>query len=208
MESLPAAGLQLAHIPVGLPVAAAHLGAELAPANALGQPFPGRVFALQPVPARQVVFAPARFTFSLRAHQAAVAAVRHVAAGAAGARTGAHVAPCGTLKLRLRGENVRQVKKERSAEEEIHGCSRSHHSHSRCAHLSEDRLDKSKRWRGERHESLDGRRTPKSVRPDVGVKQLRRGPAFHSWVYRGKRQEEERGGESGRGGAAWSLLWP
>lgn len=180
MQSLPAAGLQLTHIPVRLPVTAADLGAELAPAHALGEPFPGRVFALQPVSARQVVFAPARVTFSLRTHQAAVAAVRHVAAGAAGARTGAHIAPCGTLQLRLRGENVRQVKKEWSAEEEIHGWSSSHHSHSRCAHLSEKRLDKSKRWREQRHESLDGHLTPKTVRPDVGVKQLRQESDFHS----------------------------
>lgn len=134
MQSLPAAGLQLAHVPVRLPVAAADLGAELAPAHALGQPFPGRVFALQPVSARQVVLAPARFTLSVRAHQAAVAAVRHVAAGAAGARTGTHIAPCGALQVRLRDENVRQVEKERSAQEEFHGWSRSGHSRSRCAH--------------------------------------------------------------------------
>lgn len=48
---LPAGRLQLAHVAVRLPVAAAHFVAKLAPTEALGESLARRVFALQSVPA-------------------------------------------------------------------------------------------------------------------------------------------------------------
>ena len=97
LQSLPAGGLQLAQVAVRLPVAATHVVPELAPAEALGEPLAVGLFALQPVPAGQVLLAAARLQLGLRAHQATVAAVGHVAAGAARTRTGTHIAARGTL---------------------------------------------------------------------------------------------------------------
>lgn len=93
LKRLPAHRLQLTDVSVSVPVAAADFVAHLAAADALGEPLSPGVFALQPVAARQVVLAPARVALPVRADQAAVAAVRDVPTGAAGARTAAHIAP-------------------------------------------------------------------------------------------------------------------
>lgn len=72
---------------------------HLAPADPLGASPPprGEQLALQAVPAGQVVLAAAGVSLPRRTRQAAVTSVRDVPAGAAGARTRAHVAPGGAL---------------------------------------------------------------------------------------------------------------
>lgn len=100
----PAGGPQLAHVAVRPAVAAAHLLIRLAFAGAPGGPLARRVPALQAVPARRQLVPGARLAFRPGAHQAAVAAVRHVAAWAAGARTRADVTTARTDPVRgLRG---------------------------------------------------------------------------------------------------------
>lgn len=94
--------------------------ADLALTEALGEPLARRMFALQSVPARQVVLAAARLSLSLRAHQAAVAAVRHVPAGAAGARTGAHIAARRAPGFGLRAGRLLEVKEHSCVQEDLH----------------------------------------------------------------------------------------
>lgn len=120
LQSLPAGGLQLAHVAVRLPVAAAHVVPELAPAEALGEPLAVGLFALQPVPAGQVLLAAARLQLGLRAHQAAVAAVGHVAAGAARTRTGTHIAARGTLGFRLCAGTLLEVQERGGVQQDLH----------------------------------------------------------------------------------------
>lgn len=122
LQSLPAGGLQLTHVSVRLPVNPAHFLAVFALADTFGEPFARRMLALQSVAARQVVPAAARLTLSLRADQAAVTAVRHVSAGAAGAWTGAHIAPRGTLGFRLWrcASQVVKVEQDKRAQEKFH----------------------------------------------------------------------------------------
>lgn len=105
LQGFAAGSLQLAHVGVGLAVAGAYLGTVAALAHSLGEALSRRVFALQRVPAGQVVRAPARFPLSARAHEAAAAAVRHVTARTARARARADVT---ALRTRLElwfGEN-------------------------------------------------------------------------------------------------------
>lgn len=120
VQRLPAGHLQLAHVTVGSPVAAADLVADLALTQSLGQPLARRVLALQPVAARQLVLAAAGLALALGAHQAAVAVVRHVAAGAAGARAAAHVAPCGTCGFGLRAGRLVEVEEHSYVQEKQH----------------------------------------------------------------------------------------
>lgn len=120
LQRLSAGGLQLAHVAVRLPVASAHVLAESTPTEALGQPLARRVFALQRVAARQVVLSAARLSLRLGAHQAAVAAIRHVAAGAAGARTGTHIAPCRTLVFGLCEGGLLKVQEHSCVQEDVH----------------------------------------------------------------------------------------
>lgn len=55
LQSFPAGRLQLAHAAVRLSIAAAHFVAQFAQTNALGEPLARLLFAIQPVPAKQVV---------------------------------------------------------------------------------------------------------------------------------------------------------
>lgn len=85
LQRLAAHSLQLADVVVGAAVAAAHLDAELALADPLGEALAHGVAAVEAVPAGRVFLAAARVPLSRGADEAAVAAVGDVAAGAAGA---------------------------------------------------------------------------------------------------------------------------
>lgn len=85
LQRLAAHRLQLADVVVGPAVAAAHLGAELALADALGEALAHRVATVEAVPARRVLLAAAGVPFARGADEAAAAAVGDVPAGAAGA---------------------------------------------------------------------------------------------------------------------------
>lgn len=114
-------GLQLADVGVRLAVAAAHRLALLALAHALREPSPGGVLAFQPVSARQVVLKAAGRPLALGAHQAAVAAVGHVTAGADRARTQAHIAASLALGPGLRTDQPMEVKHNRDKQKRMHG---------------------------------------------------------------------------------------
>lgn len=112
----PAGRPHLAHTAVRLAVASAHPVLRLAAADPPGAPPAPRSErpALQPVPAGQVVPAAARVALARGAHQAAVAPVRDVPAGAAGARARAHVAPGGApVGAQGPGEVVREEERRR-----------------------------------------------------------------------------------------------
>lgn len=85
LQRLAAHRLQLADVVVGPAVAAAHLGAELALTDALGEALAHGVAAVQAVPAGRVLLAAAGVPLARGADEAAVAAVGDVAAGATGA---------------------------------------------------------------------------------------------------------------------------
>lgn len=85
LQRLAAHRLQLADVVVGPAVAAAHLGAELALADPLGEALAHGVAAVEAVPAGRVLLAAAGVPLARGADEAAVAAVGDVAAGAAGA---------------------------------------------------------------------------------------------------------------------------
>lgn len=85
LQGLAAHRLQLADVVVGPAVAAAHLGAELALADPLGEALAHGVAAVEAVPAGRVLLAAAGVPLARGADEAAVAAVGDVAAGAAGA---------------------------------------------------------------------------------------------------------------------------
>lgn len=85
LQRLAAHRLQLADVVVGPAVAAAHLGAEFALADPLGEPLAHGVAAVEAVPAGRVLLAAAGVPLARGADEAAVAAVGDVAAGAAGA---------------------------------------------------------------------------------------------------------------------------
>lgn len=85
LQRLAAHRLQLADVVVGPAVAAAHLSAELALADALGEALAHRVATVEAVPARRVLLAAAGVSFARGADEAAAAAVGDVPAGAAGA---------------------------------------------------------------------------------------------------------------------------
>lgn len=120
LQLLPVARTQLARVPVRVPVAAAHFLPGRALAEAFGEPLTRRMFALQPVSARRRVSAAARLSLSLCAHQAAAAAVRHVTAGAAGARTRAHVAARRTLRFGLCGDALCEEEDEEEERQKMH----------------------------------------------------------------------------------------
>lgn len=85
LQRLAAHRLQLADVVVGPAVAAAHLGAELALADPLGEALAHGVAAVEAVAAGRVLLAAAGVPLARGADEAAVAAVGDVAAGAAGA---------------------------------------------------------------------------------------------------------------------------
>jgi len=85
LQRLAAHRLQLADVVVGPAVAAAHLGAEPALADTLGEALAHGVAAVEAVPAGRVFLAPAGVPLARGADEAAAAAVGDVAAGAAGA---------------------------------------------------------------------------------------------------------------------------
>lgn len=85
LQRLAAHRLQLADVVVRPAVAAAHLGAELALADPLGEALAHGVAAVEAVPAGRVLLAAAGVPLARGADEAAVAAVGDVAAGAAGA---------------------------------------------------------------------------------------------------------------------------
>lgn len=144
-------------------------------------------------------------------NEAAVAAVRHIAAGAAGARTGTHIAPRGALGFRLCAEDVQQVEKERSAQEEVHGWLKRSSALTVPLCASEEVADRNPRaWESEnkaklqeqRHESLVGRLAPATVRLDGGTEQQKSGFGFCR-----RRREGGRGGGGGKsGGVALTCL--
>lgn len=78
------------------------------------------MFALQPVPTRQVLLAATLLPFSQGAHQAAVAAVRHVSAGAAGTRTGTHITPDRTLYFGLCAGGLLHVQEHGCEQDDLH----------------------------------------------------------------------------------------
>lgn len=107
----------LTHITERLPVASAHRALHLAPADPPGAAPPPRSeqLALQAVPAGQVVPAATGVPLAWRARQAAVASVRDVPVGTAGARTGGHVA-AGAARLGAHGSGEVVRKEDRGSE--------------------------------------------------------------------------------------------
>lgn len=106
LQRLAAHRLQLADVVVGAAVAAAHLGAELALADALGEALAHGVAAVEAVPAGRVLLAAAGVPLARGADEAAAAAVGDVAAGAAGAGALGDIAAgraLGAGELELRG---------------------------------------------------------------------------------------------------------
>lgn len=85
LQRLAAHRLQLADVLVGPAVAATHLGAEPALADALSEALAHGVAAVKAVPAGRVLLAAARVPLARGADEAAAAAVGDVSAGAAGA---------------------------------------------------------------------------------------------------------------------------
>lgn len=120
LQRFPAHGLQLADVTVRVPVTAAHFTAVPALTHAFGQSFSRRVLALQPVPAGQIVLAAARLSLSLRAHQTAVTAVRHIPARAARARTLTHITALRTLEFSIRESIFDAKKNDRDKQNDLH----------------------------------------------------------------------------------------
>uniref|UniRef100_A0A8D2MKL3 Actin-binding LIM protein 2 n=1 Tax=Zonotrichia albicollis TaxID=44394 RepID=A0A8D2MKL3_ZONAL len=106
LQRLAAHRLQLADVVIGPAVAAAHLGAELALADALGEALAHGVAAVEAVTAGRVLLAAAGVPLARGADEAAAAAVGHVPAGAAGAGARGDIAAgraLGAAVLELRG---------------------------------------------------------------------------------------------------------
>lgn len=121
LQRLPAHGLQLADVTVRVPVTATHFTTVPTLAHPFGQSLSRRVLALQTVPAGQIVLASARFPLSLRAHQAAVTAVRHIPARTARARTLTHITALWTLEFRcIRDSNFVVKKNYRNKQNDLH----------------------------------------------------------------------------------------
>lgn len=121
LQCFPAHGLQLADVTVRVPVAATHFTTVPTLTHPFGQSLSRRVLALQTVPAGQIVLAAARLALSLRAHQTAVTAVRHIPARTARARTLAHITALRTLEFRSICDSIFDVKKNyRNKQNDLH----------------------------------------------------------------------------------------